>query len=104
MKRSVFSKLRIILLVSALVLVPVFASAQTQQPASGTGASGAETQGTTGTAAGAAEAGEGASSGLSTAAIVGIAAGIVIIGAFALSSGGDGGGGTTTSGHTTAGH
>ena len=110
MKTSVFSKLGMLLLVSALVLVPFYASAQTQPPDSSdskAGAAGAAAQGTTGTAAGAGAgaAGGGGSSGLGTAAILGIVAGVALIGALALSGGGGGGGdGGTTSGHTTAGH
>jgi hypothetical protein len=100
MKKRMTAKMTTLLVMLSLVLFPVCASAQTQQPAQGAGAAGAEAQGTAGTAAGAGAAGAGASTGLSTAAIVGIVAGVAIIAGIAIAAGGgDGGGGGTTAGH-----
>jgi type IV secretory pathway TrbL component len=102
MKKRMTVKMNILLVIFALVLVPVCASAQTQTPAGGAGAAGAAAQGTTATAAGAGAAGAGGAEGLSTAAIVGIAAGVAAIAVIAIAAGG-GDGGETTPGHT-AGH
>jgi hypothetical protein len=104
MKKQITSRMPILLVILALILVPVYVSAQTLAQAGGAGAAGAAAQGTTGTAAGAGAAGEGGATGLSTAAIVGIAAGVAAIAVIAIAAGGgDGGGGGTTPGHT-AGH
>ena len=95
------TKLGILVLIFALILVPGTALAQSQE--GGAGAAGAATKGEASTpAAAGGAAGAGATSGLSTAAIVGIAAGVAAITAIAIAAGGGDGG--TTAGHTTPGH
>ena len=95
------TKLGILFLILAFVLVstPLFAQSKTAQA----GAAGAETKGATSTpAAAGGGAGAGGTTGLSTGAIVGIAAGVAVLAGIAIAAGGGDGG--TTAGHATAGH
>ena len=95
------TNLGVLFLILAFVFVstPLFAQSKT----GGAGTASAETNGATSTSAAAGGgAGAGGTTGLSTRAIVGIAAGVAVIAGIAIAAGGGDGG--TTAGHATAGH